>query len=95
MTTKENTVREQEMPGGNSFRRLILAVIADLTLINELTQDSRMTTFPDVPEFGGNLTTRKGSYFGRWTDAETPVAQWVRVGSGTIHSPGDTIPTTI
>jgi len=96
MTTKQNLVSESQIPGGvHAFNQLILALQDDMRKINDLTQDSELTEFPPVPEFGGILTTRKGAYEGIWTDDPTPLPKWRRLSDSTLYSEGQTIPVTL
>ena len=95
---KTNTVLESQIKGSEPFVRMILAAQEDLVAISNLQQDSLMTEFPTVPEFGGVLTTRKGSYEGVWTDVTPPAVEqprWRRLSDSTLYEAGDTIPTTL
>ena len=93
--TRENRLEEFQIAGDEPFRRLIIAIQQDMLFINDLFQDSIITEFPNVPEFGGVLSTRKGAYEGMWTDANPSTPQWRRLRDGAIFTPGQTIPTTL
>lgn len=77
------------------LKQFLLALQSDMVFFNQVQQDSTVTAFPDVPEFGGIFPTNKGAYEAIWTDDPTPLPKWRRLSDSTLYDAGDTIPTTL
>jgi hypothetical protein len=91
-----NTVEIDKLEGLNPvIKQFLLAMQDDLVALNTIQQDSTVTVFPDVPEFGGIFTTTKGAYEAIWTNDPTPLPKWRRLSDSTLYDAGDTIPTTL
>ena len=92
----ENQIDSRQIKIADSaFVEFVLAVQQDAVDQAGLFQTADITLFPDVPEFGGILKTRKGAYEGIYTDAITEVGQWRRLSDNSIHAIGAVIPTTL
>lgn len=91
-----NTVEIDKLEGLNPvIKQFLLAMQDDLVALNTIQQDSTVTVFPPVPEFGGMFTTRKGAYQGIWTDSNPSEPRWRRLSDNLLYQEGDTIPTTL
>lgn len=91
-----NEINDIQIPKAEeAFIQWVLAIQQDVIDYGELFQDEDMVNFPEVPDIGGILKTRKGSYEAIFTDASTPVGQWRRIKDNSIYTVGAVIPTTL